>query len=90
MIVKEFYRTREDGVILYRTYSDADVKIRETVTGALYDEAVEQAGHEHTYAETDIPLDDEIPMEEAMRMLMGGGEGDDDETEQGGEVEEGN
>lgn len=27
MIVKEEYRTREDGVELYRTYSDTDYKM---------------------------------------------------------------
>ena len=31
MIKKDFYRTREDGVNLYRTYSDIGLKIRKVV-----------------------------------------------------------
>jgi hypothetical protein len=61
MIVKEYYRTREDGVNLYRTYSDADVKIRKVGTDAVYDEAIDIEGAPFTYEETDIPIErDEI------------------------------
>jgi hypothetical protein len=41
MIVKEFYTEREDGIKLYRTYSDTDHKIRSTHTGKVYSEAVD-------------------------------------------------
>lgn len=44
MIVREFYRTRKDGVSLYRTYSDAGYLIRQTQTGAEYAEAIDVAG----------------------------------------------
>ena len=33
MIVREFYRQREDGVNLYRTYSDENYKIRFFMNG---------------------------------------------------------
>ena len=57
MIVKEYYRTREDGVNLYRTYSDADMKIRKVGTDEVYDEAIDVEGASFTYEETDIPIE---------------------------------
>lgn len=61
MIVREFYRTRKDGVSLYRTYSDAGYLIRQTQTGAEYAEAVDVADAPYTYTETQT----KIPAEEA-------------------------
>lgn len=61
MIVREFYKTREDGVNLYRTYSDANYKIRQIETGAIYDEAIDVEGAEYTYEETEEKI--EIPEE---------------------------
>lgn len=55
MIVKEFYTTRQDGVNLYRTYSDKNVQIRKVGTDEIYDEAVDIEGAPYTYEETDIP-----------------------------------
>ena len=57
MIVKEYFRTREDGVNLYRTYSDADMKIRKVGTDEVYDEAIDVEGAPYTYEETDIPIE---------------------------------
>ena len=39
-IIKEFYVTREDGVDLYRTYSDEGYKIQKVGTDEIYDEAI--------------------------------------------------
>ena len=58
MVVKEFYRTREDGVNLYRNYSDENFKIRQTQTNILYDEAIDVEDSIYTYEETDIPIED--------------------------------
>ena len=55
MINTEFYRIREDGVNLFRTYSDIGMHIVDE-TGALYSEAVNVEGSTHTYIETDIPI----------------------------------
>lgn len=52
MIVKEFYRTREDGVNLYRTASDAGFKIRKVGTEEIYSEAIDIEGASYTYEET--------------------------------------
>lgn len=51
MIKVEFFRTREDGIDLYRTYSDENYLIEQVSTGAIYEEAVEEEPQE--YIETD-------------------------------------
>jgi hypothetical protein len=53
MIKKELFRTREDGVKLYRTYSDQNFKIRQIETGNIYEEAVDIENAPYTYEETD-------------------------------------
>ena len=53
MIKKEFYRTREDGVDLYKTYSDEDFTIKQDQTGNVYDEAIDVSSSNFTYTETD-------------------------------------
>lgn len=59
MIVKEFYKTRNDGVDLYRNYSDAGLKICKVGTDEVYDEAIDIANAPYTYEEIDIPVDAE-------------------------------
>jgi hypothetical protein len=51
-IVKEFYRTRTDGVNLHRTYSDEGFKIRKVGTDEVYDEAIDVEGAPYIYEET--------------------------------------
>lgn len=58
-IIKEFYVTREDGVDLYRTYSDEGYKIQKVGTDEIYDEAIDVADSEYTYEETDELLTEE-------------------------------
>ena len=61
----------EDGRT--RFWSDRGMKIRQVETGALYEDAINNAPY--TYEETDIPIDDEeIGAEEALRILFGGAE----------------
>ena len=52
MIVREFFRTREDGVNLYRTFSDAGFTIIRN-DGVEYDEAIDVEGSPYTYTESD-------------------------------------
>ena len=61
MIVKEEYRTREDGVRLYRTYSDIGNYIRQVETNVIYAEAIDVEGALFTYEETE----DKIEIEQA-------------------------
>ena len=64
MIVKEFYRTRNDGVNLYRTYSDKGFYILQNETNTEYDEAIDVENAPYTYSETDKPIEDIEPSEE--------------------------
>lgn len=52
-IVIEYYKTRDDGVVLNRTYSDAGFKIERD--GVVYDEAIDPADLNRIYTETDEP-----------------------------------
>ena len=59
MIVTEYYKTREDGVVLNRTYSDIGMMIERD--GVRYVEAIDPAELNRQYTETDEPI--EIPEE---------------------------
>lgn len=52
MIIKEFYKIRKDGVMLYRTYSTSDLKIRKVGTDEIYDEAIDVENAPFAYEET--------------------------------------
>jgi hypothetical protein len=52
MIKKEFYKQRNDGVNLYRTYSDENYRILQVETGFVYDEAIDIEDANFTYEET--------------------------------------
>ena len=52
MIIKEYYKTREDGVNLYRTYSDANLKIHKVGTNEVYDDAIDVENAPYEYEET--------------------------------------
>ena len=56
MIKRKFYAQREDGVNLYRTYSDNGLYIRQNETGFEYDEAIDIETAPYTYTETDKPI----------------------------------
>ena len=56
MIVKEFYKIREDGVNLYRTYSDEGMMILQNETGVTYSEAIDVENAPYTYTETNEPI----------------------------------
>lgn len=54
-IVTEYYKTREDGVVLNRTFSDAGYMIERD--GIRYCEAVDPAELNRQYTETDEPIE---------------------------------
>lgn len=56
-IVKEFYKTRTDGVNLYRTYSDEQYKIKQLETGNVYDDAIDVENAPYTYEETEEKIE---------------------------------
>ena len=51
MIVIEFYKQREDGVNLFRTYSDAGFMIQKMGTSEVYSEAIDVEGAYWDYME---------------------------------------
>lgn len=53
MVIREFFKTREDGVNLYRTYSDQGFMLRQIETGILYSEPIDIEDASYTYEETD-------------------------------------
>lgn len=71
MIHTEYYTTRDDGVRLFRTYSDAGMYIAQEQTGAVYEEAVDVEDSPYTYTETDTPIEDEIDDSAALDIIMG-------------------
>lgn len=71
MIVREYYRTREDGVRLYRTYSDEGMYILQNQTGVEYSEAIDVEGSMYTYTETDKPIEVEPIEDEATEETPG-------------------
>lgn len=52
MIRKDYYMTREDGVRLFKTYSDTGFRILQQQTGIVYDEAIDVENAPYTYSET--------------------------------------
>ncbi|MBP3304942.1 MAG: hypothetical protein J6L24_03135 [Oscillospiraceae bacterium] len=57
-IVKEYFKTRNDGVNLYRIYSDAGMMILQVETGNVYEEAIDVEGAPYTYIEYEGATDD--------------------------------
>lgn len=57
MIVREFYQTRQDGVNLFRTYSDENKYIRKKGTNEEYSEAIDIEGAPYEYEETDKEIE---------------------------------
>ena len=55
MLVKEFYRKREDGKDLYKTYSDENFMIRKVGTDELYEVAIDVESY--VYEETDKKIE---------------------------------
>lgn len=72
MIVTEYFMTRDDGVVLNRTYSDAGMMIMQVGTGARYSDAIDPVELNRQYIETDEPIpESDIPAEEALDILLG-------------------
>lgn len=56
-IVTEFFKTRNDGVNLYRTYSNEGKKILQVETDRIFEEAVDIEGAPYTYVEYVPPVE---------------------------------
>ena len=58
MIKREFYKERNDGVKLYKTYSDENYRIQKVGTDEIYDEAIDIKGSNYEYIETDEKIEE--------------------------------
>lgn len=56
MVKTEYFKTRTDGVKLFRTYSDNNKKLIRN-DGVVYDEAVDVEGIGYTYTESDEDIE---------------------------------
>ena len=71
MLITEYFMTRDDGVVLNRTYSDLGMMIERD--GVRYAEAIDPAELDRQYTETDEPIyDEELTAEEALEIITGG------------------
>ena len=68
MIIKEEYKTREDGVILYHTYSDTDHKIRKVGTDEVYGSAIDRLDFEYEEVEDYVELEGASTLEEVVSL----------------------
>lgn len=57
-IITEYFKTRNDGVVLNITYSDSEMMIERD--GIRYSEAIDPAELNRVYIETDEPIEKEI------------------------------
>lgn len=63
MLIKELYETRDDGVKLYRTYSDENMFIRKVGTNEFYEDAIDVEDTLYEYVETNEVI---LSMEEQI------------------------
>lgn len=59
MIIKEYYMTRNDGVKLYKSYSDNNKIIKKVGTTEEYSAAIDIETAPYTYVETDKDIPQE-------------------------------
>ena len=57
MVKKEYFRTREDGVRLFKTYSDQNLYIQKVGTDEVYSEAIDVENAPFEYVETDKEIE---------------------------------
>lgn len=66
MIVREYFMTREDGVKLYKTYSDVNKIIHKLGTDEEYMDAIDVENAPYVYEETDKDIPKEFKIEQTI------------------------
>lgn len=69
MIIKELYKTREDGVKLYRSYSNENYYIEQIETDNIYEEAIDVENSLYSYQETDMQFSEEATEQDYLNAL---------------------
>ena len=67
MVIKKFYLTREDGINLYKTYSDQNFMIHKIGTEEVYAVAIDVENAPYTYEETEEKIETE-EIEQAVEV----------------------
>lgn len=65
MVIKEFYKTRNDGINLYKSCSDEQLKIKKIGTDEIYDEAIDVEDANFEYEEVKVKEGENL-FEESM------------------------
>lgn len=66
MIKTEFFIEREDGIKLYKTYSDNEkMNLLQNETGIIYSEAIDIENSGYTYSEVEKPEEKTIELNES-------------------------
>ena len=66
MIKTEFFIEREDGIKLYKTYSDNEkMNLLQNETGIIYSEAIDIENSGHTYSEVEKPEEETVELNES-------------------------
>ena len=68
MVISEFYRIREDGVNLFRIYSDKGFEIKHISTGEIFGDVIETEDACKCYTETSK----KVPMDKIEESTTGG------------------
>lgn len=53
MIKQEYYKTRNDGVVLFKTYSDTNKYVKQVETNRVYPVAIDVYPIKYTYIEVE-------------------------------------
>ena len=69
MIKQELYTVRNDGVKLFKTYSDGNFKIRQIETGVVYDAAIDVENAPYTYEETEEKIEMEVIKYSTLKII---------------------
>lgn len=74
MVIKQFYNIRDDGVLLYKSFSDRGVKIQKVVVtwngkripkNEFYDEAIDVENAPYEYVETEQEVENTEKQEQS-------------------------
>ena len=70
-VIREYYMTRNDGVKIFRSYSDKDVYIRKEGTDLTDVEMCDVEDAHLVYVETDTPIEaeEDLTVADALAML---------------------
>ena len=70
-VIREYYMTRNDGVKIFRSYSDKDVYIRKEGTDLTDVEMYDVEDEHFVYVETDTPIEaeEDLTVADALAML---------------------